>query len=114
MKDGGVSGKAVTLDNLSEQATVEVYKDGELIEYELGSELKEYGEYRVVVTDEAGNQSEYGFTLKHVLNGGAVALIVIGIVVLVGGVAAVLIMRKKGIFGKIKAKKSESEKGRKG
>ena len=114
VKDGGVSGKAVTLDNLSEQATVEVFKDGELIEYELGSELKEYGEYRVVVTDEAGNQSEYGFTLKHVLNGGAVALIVIGIVVLVGGVAAVLIMRKKGIFGKMKAKKSESEKGRKG
>lgn len=113
VKDGGVSGKAVMLDNLSEQATVEVFKDGELIEYELGNELKEYGEYRVVVTDEAGNQTEYGFTLKHVLNGGAVALIVIGIVVLVGGVAAVLIMRKKGIFGKIKAKKTDSEKPKK-
>ncbi len=113
VKDGGVSGKSVTLDNLSEQASVEVYKDGELIEYELGSELKEYGEYRVVVTDEAGNQTEYTFTLKHILNGGAVALIVIGIIVLVGGVAAVLIMRKKGIFGKIKAKKTDSEKPKK-
>lgn len=109
VKNGGVSGKTVTLDNLSEQATVEVFKDGELIEYELGNELKEYGEYRVVVTDEAGNQTEYNFTLKHVLNGGAVALIVIGIVVLVGGVAAVLVMRKKGIFGKIKASKSASK-----
>ena len=109
VKDGGVSGKAVTLDNLSEQASVEVYKDGELIPYELGNELTEYGEYRVVVTDEASNQTEYTFTLKHVLNGGAIALIVIGIVVLVGGVAAVLIMRKKGIFGKIKASKSASK-----
>lgn len=113
VKDGGVSGKTVTLDNLSEQATVEVFKDGELIKYELGSELKEYGEYRVVVTDEAGNQTEYSFTLKHVLNGGAIALIVIGIVVLVGGVAAVLVMRKKGIFGKIKAKKTDSKKPKK-
>ncbi len=113
VKDGGVSGKAVTLDNLSEQATVEVFKDGELTPYELGSELKEYGEYRVVVTDEAGNQTEYSFTLKHVLNGGAVALIVIGIVVLVGGVAAILVMRKKGIFGKIKAKKTDSKKPKK-
>lgn len=113
VKDGGVSGKSVTLDNLSEQATVEVYKDGELIKYELGNELSEYGEYRVVVTDEAGNQTEYTFTLKHILNGGAVALIVIGIIVLVGGVAAVLIMRKKGIFGKIKALKTDSEKPKK-
>lgn len=107
VKNGGASGKSVTLDNLSEQATVEVYKDGELIAYELGNELSEYGEYRVVVIDEAGNQGEYTFTLKHVLNGGAVALIVIGIIVLVGGVAAVLIMRKKGIFRKIKAKKKD-------
>lgn len=113
VKDGGVSGKSVTLDNLSEQATVEVYKDGELIEYELGNELSEYGDYRVVVTDEAGNQTEYTFTLKHILNGGAVALIVIGIIVLIGGVAAVLIMRKKGIFGKIKATKSDSKSAKK-
>lgn len=105
VKNGGVSGKSVMLDNLSEQATIEVFKDGELISYELGSELKEYGKYRVIVTDVAGNRSEYGFTLKHVLNGGAVALIVIGSVSLVGGVATVFIMRRKGIFGKIRAKK---------
>lgn len=113
VSNGGVSGKSVTLDNLSEQAAVEVYKDGELIEYELGNDLKEYGEYRIIVTDKAGNQTEYTFTLKHILNGGAVALIVIGIIVLVGGVAAVLIMRKKGIFGKIKALKTDSEKPKK-
>ncbi|MBD5100732.1 MAG: hypothetical protein HDT29_05670 [Clostridiales bacterium] len=113
VSNGGVSGKFVMLDNLSEQASVEVFKDGELIKYELGSELKEYGEYRVVVTDVAGNQTEYTFTLKHILNGGAVALIVIGIIVLVGGVAAVLIMRKKGIFGKIKALKTDSKKPKK-
>lgn len=109
VKNGGVSGKTVTLNNLSEPATVEVYKDGELISYELGNELKEYGEYLVVVTDEAGNQTEYTFTIKHILNGGAIALIVIGIIVTVGGVAAVLVMRKKGIFGKIKASKSASK-----
>ena len=84
MKNGGVSGKSVTLDNLSEQAMVEVYKDGELIEYELGSELKEYGEYRVVLTDEAGNTNEYNFTLKYKMDGGIIALIVICVLVTTG------------------------------
>lgn len=85
VKDGGVSGKSVTLDNLSEQATVDIFKDGELIEYELGSELKEYGEYRVVVTDEAGNTNEYNFTLKYKMDGGIIALIVICVLAAAGG-----------------------------
>ncbi len=95
VKDGGVSGKSVTLDNLSEQASVEVYKDGELIEYELGSELKEYGEYRVVVTDEAGNTSEYNFTLKYKMDGGIIALIVICVLAAAGGGVFLFIKKRR-------------------
>ena len=105
VENGGVADAVVTLSEPSEQATVEVYFNGELIPYELGQELSEYGEYRVVVTDQAGNVSEYSFTLEHILNGGAIALIVIVILVVIGVIVAVVIMRKKGKFGKNKSEK---------
>lgn len=108
VKNGGVSGKSVIVNNLSEQATVEVFKDGERIEYELGNELSAYGEYRVLVTDEAGNQSEYAFTLKHVLNGGAVALIVIGIL-LAGAAVVGIVFGKRAVYRKQNARKAIGE-----
>lgn len=108
VKNGGVSGKSVIISNLSEQATVIVFKDGELIEYELGNELSAYGEYRVLVTDEAGNQSEYAFTLKHVLNGGAVALIVIGIL-LAGAAVVGIVFGKRAVYRKQNARKTIEE-----
>lgn len=107
--NGEANGPA-TISEPDEPATVEVYFNGELIDYELGSELTEYGEYRVVITDEAGNVSEYTFTLAHVLNGGAVALIVIGILVLIGVIVLIVIMRKKGKFGKNKKEKKTEQK----
>ena len=110
VENGGVADAVVTISEPSEQATVEVYFNGELIPYELGQELFEYGEYRVVVTDQAGNVSEYFFTLEHILNGGAIALIVIAILVVVGVIVTVVIMRKKGKFGKNKAEKETEKK----
>lgn len=85
VSNGGSSGKTVTIDNLSEEGTVEVYKDGELIEYELGEKLSDYGKYRVVVTDSVGNSNEYTFTLKYKMDGGIIALIVIGVLAVAGG-----------------------------
>ena len=110
VENGGVADAVVTLSEPSEQATVEVYFSGELIPYELGQELSEYGEYRVVVTDEVGNVSEYTFTLEHILNGGAIALIFIVILVVIGAVVAVVILRKKGKFGKNKSEKNTENK----
>lgn len=95
VKNGGTSGKPVTLENLSEDATLEVYKDGELIEYELGEKLSEYGEYRVVVTDAVGNTNEYSFTLKYKMDGGIIALIVICALAAVGGGVFLFIKKRK-------------------
>lgn len=106
--NGGKTEKPVVIDNLSEQAKVEVYKDGQLIEYNLGDELSLYGEYVVVVTDLANNVSTYRFTIEHNLNLGSILIIVLSILILLSAVIAVILIRKIGIFGKRKNLKSDS------
>ena len=110
VENGGSTKGGVTLSDLTEKATVEVYKDGEKIEYSLGSELTEVGQYRIVLTDELGNSAEYTFEILYSVNGGAVALIVIAVLVVVGVIVTVVIMRKKGKFGKNKSEKNSEEK----
>ena len=95
--NGGKTKDAVTISDLSEDATVKVTKDGEEIAYKLGDEITEPGEYKVTVTDEIGNTSEYSFTIKAGLNGGIIALIVIVSILAVGGVV-VFILKKKEII----------------
>ena len=109
VENGGSTKSGVTLSDLTESATVEVYKDGEKIEYSLGSELTEVGQYRIVLTDELGNSTEYTFEILYSVNGGAVALIVIAVLVVVGVIVTVVIMRKKGKFGKNKSEKNSEE-----
>ncbi len=109
VENGGVADGIVTITEPNEPATIEVYRNGELINYELGQELSEYADYRVVVTDSAGNVSEYSFTLKHLLNGGAIAIIMIGILAAIGVVIAIILLRKKGKFSKNNRKKKEPD-----
>ena len=109
VENNGSTKGSVTLSDLTEKATVEVYKDGEKIEYSLGSELTEVGQYRIVLTDELGNSTEYTFEILYSVNGGAVALIVIAVLVVVGVIVTVVIMRKKGKFGKNKSEKNSEE-----
>lgn len=99
ISNGGKGNVTVTITDLSEEGTVEVYKDGERIEYNLGDELKEYGSYEVRVRDELGNEQTYKFVLKYQMNGGAIALIVIGILIAVGIVVAI-IFGKKAVYKK--------------
>ena len=106
IEDGGKGNVTVTITDLSEAGTVEVYKDGEKIEYNLGDELKEYGSYEVRVSDELGNERVYTFTLEYQMNGGAIALIVIGIL-LAAGVVVAVIFGKKAIYKKKGGTKSE-------
>ena len=70
--------------------------NGEQIEYTVGDELAELGEYKVTVTDACGNSTEYGFTIEK---GANIALIVILIIL---GVAAV----GTGVFFYFKKKNS--------
>lgn len=97
IEDGGKGNVTVTITDLSEVGTVEVYKDGQQIEYNLGNELKEYGAYEVRVCDELGNERTYKFTLEYQMNGGAIALVVIGIL-LVAGVVFATIFGKKAVY----------------
>lgn len=99
IKDGGKGNVNVTITDLSEAGTVAVYKDGRKIDYNLGEELKEYGSYEVRVSDELGNERIYKFTLEYQMNGGAIALIIIGILITVGIVLAI-ILGKKAIYKK--------------
>ncbi|MCM1441742.1 MAG: hypothetical protein NC131_21405, partial [Roseburia sp.] len=97
ISDGGKGNVTITITDLSETGTVEVYKDGQLIDYNLGDELKEYASYEVKVRDEFGNERTYSFTLEYQMNGGAIALIIIGILLVVGVVFAI-IFGKKAVY----------------
>lgn len=102
VQNGGIVDGKVTITEASEIASIEVYKNGKLIDYELGQEISEYANYRIVVTDKAGNVTEYAFILKHLLNGGSVALIIIGVLFTIGIFISVFILRKKGKFKLLK------------
>lgn len=99
VESGGSTKGGVTLSDLTEKATVEVYKDGEKIEYELGSELTEVGQYRVVLTDELGNSTEYTFEILYSVNGAAIALIIIGILI-IAGIIVGIVLGKRAVYKK--------------
>lgn len=97
VEDGGVGHGKVTITDMSESGTIEVYKNGERIEYELGEELKDYADYEVRVFDELGNERVYSFTLNYKMPGIFIALIVVACVAAVG-VGVFFILRKKKII----------------
>ena len=96
VENGGATTDAVTLTDVSEEAEVVVTLNGEQIEYTVGDELTELGEYKITVTDAYGNATEYDFTIEK---GANIALIVILIIL---GVAAI----GTGVFFYFKKKNS--------
>ena len=108
VENGGSTKSGVILSDLAEKATVEVYKDGEKIGYALGSELTEVGQYRVVLTDELGNLTEYTFEILYSVNGGAIALIVIYILIVVGIIAGAILGRR-AVYKKKLAQEQEQQ-----
>lgn len=96
--DGATKG-GVVISEMSEEATMKVYRDGVEIEYSLGDELSEIGQYKIVLEDECGNISEYNFEILYSMNGGAIALIVIGVLAVVGTVVFI-ILKKRRVFKK--------------
>lgn len=97
VENGGATKDAVTIGNPSEKATVKVTLNGEPVEYTLGDEITEPGEYKVTVTDEIGNTAEYNFTIEKSIGVGAIIGIILGILGVVG-VVVVIILKKKEIF----------------
>ena len=99
IENGGVDNTTVTITDMTEEGIIEVYKDGILVEYTLGNEIKEYGSYEVKVSDALGNNRTYTFVLEYQMNGWAIALIVIGIIAVVG-VIIIVYWKKKRVFKK--------------
>ena len=97
VENGGATKDAVTIGNPSETATVKVTFNGEPVEYTLGDEITEPGEYKVTVTDEIGNTTEYSFTIEKSISVGAIIGIILGILG-VAGVVVVIILKKKEII----------------
>lgn len=94
VENGGATKGKVVLGELSETAEVSVYRNGEAIEYQLGDVLSETGAYRVVVTDEVGNASEYSFEIEKSLSGGIIALSVIAVLA-AAGVGVFIFLKKR-------------------
>lgn len=99
VEDGGKADGIVTIDSMNEEGTIEVYKDGTRIDYELGQELKDYGNYQVIVKDSLGNTRTYSFTLEFQMNAWAITLIVLDLATVVG-VSATIVMKRKRLFKK--------------
>lgn len=99
VSDGGKVDGEVSITEVSEEGTIEVYKDGEKIDYEVGQTLSEYGHYEVVLTDLLGNSRTYSFDLEFQMNGWAIALVGIGVISIAGVVIGV-ILNKRRIFKK--------------
>ena len=97
VENGGSTKDAVTISNPSEDATVKVTLNGEPVEYTLGDEITEPGEYKVTVIDEIGNTAEYSFTIEKSISAGAIIGIILGILGVVG-VVVVIILKKKNVF----------------
>lgn len=94
VENGGATTNTVTLTDLSEEATVKVFKGDEEIEYAIGDNLFEVGEYKIVLTDVCGNATEYTFSIEKGTN--VVLFVILGIFVLTGmGVGVFFILKKK-------------------
>lgn len=107
-ENGGETKSEVVVESISEEADITVYFNGEKIEYRVGTSVSELGVYRVVVTDAAGNTREYTFTIVYGLNGGAVALIVIFVLLIVGIILGI-VFGKRAVYKKKLAQKSQEE-----
>ena len=93
----GTTKDPVSLTDISENAELTVFRDDVEIEYEVGSELTEVGNYRVQLTDECGNTTEYTFEIEKSISGGIIALIVIGVLAVAGAIVFIILKKRKVI-----------------
>ncbi len=95
VENDGTTTEGVIISDVTD-GTVKVFLNDEEIEYTVGDELSEVGEYKVIVTDECGNAAEYSFTIEKGANIGIIILIIVIVLAAIGG----------GVFFYIKKKNS--------
>jgi len=73
--NGGQTKSEVSTRNASENPVYFLATNNEeQFEYSLGEEMKNVGNYKLVVYDEAGNYTTYEFSIIYALNGASIAL----------------------------------------
>ena len=86
---------SVTIDNASkEDVAVVLYKDGVAVDYKLGQDLSEKGQYKLVISDGLGNQSEYTFEIKYKFSTVSIIIIVVAAVAAIAMIILIIVKRK--------------------
>lgn len=92
-EDGKARG-AVDISDLEEGATLTVIHDGEEIVPD-GTQLIQNGNYKLIVTDRAGNVTNYNFLIMLYFNMSSIAFFVLIILVFLGVAAYIIISGKR-------------------
>ena len=72
----------ITLDINKKKGDVELYYNGNKIEYSKGDSISAVGDYKVVIRDEVGREATYTFNIEFTFNAGAIIFfVIIGIAV---------------------------------
>ena len=95
VENGGTTKGSVTVTELSDDATMEVYLDGKLIDYTLGDKLEDTGEYKILLVDKAGNTGEYSFEIQWKMSASVIVLIVVGVLGVAGAIVGIIIAGKR-------------------
>ena len=102
VKDKGITREPVTLTDLEIGDLVEVYKNGKLVfskkvttEITDPPMIESSGEFRIVITDEAGNSIEYTFEKEFTTNLASNVIILMIMLLMVAGAMMYLYLGKK-------------------
>ncbi len=101
VEEGGTTRETVSFEGLAGGDTVEIWIDGELSRVvnigSVGSDsplLREAGEYKVIIRDEAGNETTYTFVREFTAN--TASNIFICLLLFMGGIGSALILHGRG------------------
>ncbi len=89
----GIAKGPVDISDLEDGATIAITLDGK--DYSYREKLSESGNYEITVSDAAGNETSYAFTIRIYLDSSAYISIVIVLAILAGVAAYMVIERKK-------------------
>lgn len=89
----GVAKGPVDISDLEEGASIAITMDGK--KYNYRQRLTQSGDYEITVTDAAGNETSYAFTIRIYLDSSAYVSIAIVLAILAGVAAYMVIERKK-------------------
>ena len=98
VENGGKTKSDISTQNCSEDnVTLFAFRDGEEFQYSIGESMRNVGSYKLILIDEAGNQTVYEFEKTYSLNAGAIALLA-GLLVIAVLVAIFVVKSRKGLY----------------